>query len=122
MWEVFLTDSHCKNQFSTAVNQIQRVSCEAEFSRVFSFLLQCVIQMQPRRAGAAVPLHLAAHIRPSVTSKYAGHQLLSNPVPHRCAGSMFAGTAGAAHRGGTCVRNREKRFIFTFASRFLVNT
>lgn len=56
--------------------------------------------MRPRGAGAALPLHLATHLHPGAARQHAGCQLLAHPLPHRRAGALPAGAAGAAHRGG----------------------
>lgn len=68
--------------------------------------MQRVVPMRPRSAGAAVPVHLAAHVCARAASKHAGHQLFSNAVPDWRSGAMPATAAGASHRGGT--------FLFTF--------
>lgn len=59
--------------------------------------LQCVVTLQPRSPGAALPVHLAAHFRARVTSQHAGHQLFPHPVPHWGAGTLPAAAAGAAY-------------------------
>lgn len=56
--------------------------------------------MLPRSAGAALPLHLAAHLHSCAASKHAGRQLLPHAVCHWCAGSLLTRVAGASYRGG----------------------
>lgn len=62
--------------------------------------LQRAVSVWPCSAGAAVPLHLAAHLHTCATSQHAGHQLLPHPIPHWGAGTLPSTAAGAAHRGG----------------------
>lgn len=58
---------------------------------------QRAISVLPRSAGAALPLHLAAHLHSRAASQHAGRQLLPHTISHRRAGSLLTTAAGASY-------------------------
>lgn len=88
-------------------------------SKFDPFLLpsQCLVPMWPCGAGAALPLHLAAHLRARVTWQHAGHQLLPDALPDRRAVAVPAAAAGAAHRGGGAALLLKRRCYVTACNR-----
>lgn len=90
------------------------VSCSTKFFCLPpSGAPQRVISVLPCGAGAALSLHLAAHLHSCAASQHAGCQLLPHTISHRRAGSLLTTAAGASYRGGQSDIMLVKRIRYT---------
>lgn len=71
--------------------------CLSLFAFPLSTTWQHAVSLCPLGIGAALPIHLAAHLCARAARQHAGHQLFSHALPYGGALTISVSGAGAAH-------------------------